>query len=116
MADGLAPAATRGRTVIDDRVYERTARAATLAAPDVVEHRGAGALVGRSLPRVEVRRSDDHVRVRLEVALAWPTPLDAATAAVRTTVADTLARVTGSTVDAVDVTVTHLEPQDRRHR
>lgn len=116
MADGRAPAATRGRTVIDDRVFERTAEAATLAAPSVVRHRGAGALVGRSLPRVEVRRSEDHVRVRLEVALAWPTPLDSATAAVRDAVTEKLTRVTGSTVDAVDVTVTHLEPQDRRHR
>lgn len=116
MADVLAPAATRGRTVVDDRVYERTAHAASLETPGVVRHQGAAALVGRSLPRVEVRRSADHVRVRLDIALTWPSPLAETTAAVRDRVTRTLTHVTGSDVDAVDVTVTHFEPQNRRHR
>ncbi|NHA70135.1 Asp23/Gls24 family envelope stress response protein [Phycicoccus flavus] len=114
MADRGDPA-TRGRTVVVDRVYERTARLAALRTAGVVRHRtGVEALAGRTLPRVEIRRSGERVRVRVQVALAWPTPVGRTTAAVRDDVAATLTRVTGATVDAVDVTVTHLEPQDRR--
>lgn len=113
VAPTLAPAAARGRLVVTDRVVDRTALGAALAAPGVAR-RGSGAarLAGRSLPRVEVRRGDDRVRVRLEVALAWPTPLAATTAAVRDSVAATLARVTGLEVEGVDVTVTHLSPEE----
>ncbi len=108
-------AAGRGTTVIADRVFERTAWAAAVAAPGVVRHGGAvGRITGRELPRVEVRRDRDHVRVRLDVALTWPSPLAATTAGVRDARGADPTRVTGSAVDAVDVTVTHLETDDGR--
>lgn len=107
------PAAGRGTLVIEDAVLETTARTAARRAPGVVTREGTvGQLTGRSLPRVDVRRAEDHVRVRLDVALAWPTPLAATTAGVRDAVAQTLTRVTGCAVDAVDVTVTHLQPHE----
>lgn len=114
MAD-LLPARERGRTVIADAALEHTAGIAARRAHGVVRRGGSvEKLTGRSKPSVELRRSGDRLRVLVSVGLAWPEPVAETARAVRDDVAATVARVSGMTVEAVDVTVTHLEPTDRR--
>lgn len=109
------PAAERGRLVIADAALEHTARTAAHRARGVVRRGGSlQRLAGRSAPGVELRRSGDRLRVRVSVGLAWPEPVAEVARTVRDDVAATVARVSGMTVEAVDVTVTHLEPTDRR--
>lgn len=114
MAD-LRPAGERGRLVIADAALEHTAGIAALRAHGVVRRGGSmEKLTGRSKPGVELRRSGDRLRVLVSVGLSWPEPVADTARAVRDDVAATMARVSGMTVEAVDVTVTHLEPTDRR--
>lgn len=109
------PATERGRLVIEDAALEHTARIAAHRAHGVVRRGGSlQRLAGRSAPGVELRRSGDRVRVRVAVALAWPEPIAQVARAVRDDVAATVSRVSGMTVEAVDVTITHLERTDRR--
>lgn len=110
-----APAAERGRLVIHDTALEHTARIAASRASGVVRRTGkVERLVKGSGPSVDLRRSGDRLRARVAVSLAWPEPIAETARAVRDDVTTTLARVSGMTVEAVDVTVTHIETTDRR--
>lgn len=108
-ARDLAPAAERGSLDIRDRVVERVAEIAALEAPGAVRWSGAlDKVTGRDLPRVDSTLAGDRVRVRLDVAVAWPTSLAENESAVRERVTRRVGELTGLTVDAVDVTATHV--------
>ncbi len=110
-----APPAERGHLDIRDRVVERVAERAALEVPGVVRHSGTlGRVTGRDLPRVDATVAGGRVRVRLDVAVEWPNPLPDTASAVRSTVAERLAALTGMTVDAVDVTAAHVVVPARR--
>ncbi|EAQ00688.1 hypothetical protein JNB_10954 [Janibacter sp. HTCC2649] len=104
-----------GLGAVQARVLHRHGGAAAAGAGDLVRRGGSvERLTGRSKPGVELRRSGDRLRVVVSVGLAWPEPVAETARAVRDDVATIVARVSGMTVEAVDVTVTHLEPTDRR--
>jgi uncharacterized alkaline shock family protein YloU len=117
----LGPAADRGTTTIADRVV---AKIATIAARDCTESTAAptamGRLAGRSLPDADAVIANGRTRLRMRVAVRWPTPLGDAARQVHDRVRDRVAELTGLQVDAVDVDVEHMvlapDPAMRRIR
>lgn len=120
MAD-LAPAADRGATTIADQVVVKIA---TIAARECTESTSApgavGRLTGRSLPSADVVVAGGRARVRMRIAVEWPSPLGEAAARVRDRVRDRVGELTGLHVDTVDVEVDDVvlapDPTVRRIR
>ena len=114
----LAEPAERGRTVIGDAVVERIAVHAAGGVPGVVEvGSGLDKVVGRHYPKASADVAGGRVRLHLEVAVAWPSPLADVCADVRDTVTDRVTELTGLSVDTVDVTaakVIHASPPPTR--
>ncbi len=109
----------RGTLVVRDKVVERIATRAALDTAGVEHHaEGLGKLIGRDLPRIDVRVAGDRVRAHLDIAARWPASLPDLTGNVRTNVARALTEYAGLTVDAVDVTVAAvvLAPTDTPRR
>ena len=110
----LAAPPQRGRTVIADAVVEHIAAQAA-AGVDGVTRSGSGLdkIVGRAYPQAHAHVAGGRVRLHLEIAVAWPHPLDHVCGQVRDTVTTRLAELTGLAVDGVDVTaatVVHVAP------
>lgn len=98
------PAADRGRLVIADRVVERIAAKAAVDVPGVVPvGSGLAGLVGARLPKADARIGGQRVRVKVQIAAQWPTPLPTLTRQVRDAVTGQITRLVGYTVDSVDV-------------
>lgn len=118
-AAGLPEPAERGRLDIAAQVVERVA---TIAASEVRGVRSVGSglegMVGRQYPKAKAEVAGDQARVRLDIAVAWPSPLGRTAAAVRDRVRVQLQSLLGLTVDIVDVTVATVTqaapPSDRR--
>jgi len=70
---------------------------------------GLGRLVGRGSPRATSTVAGDTVRVGMDVAVTWPHSAAEVARGVRTAVTSELARLTGLSVAAVDVTVSRFE-------
>lgn len=70
---------------------------------------GLGRLVGRGSPRASSTVAGDTVRVEMDVAVTWPHGAAEVARGVRTAVMSELARLTGLSVAAVDVTVSRFE-------
>lgn len=101
----------RGRTTIADKVIERIAARAALEVPAVVRHNTGPEMlsaVTSNLPRVSAETAGDRLGVELTVALDWAASAHEAAADVRRHVGEQLERLTGKTVDRVDVTVAAL--------
>lgn len=111
-------AGDRGRLDIADRVVEKVA---TIAATEVdgITKVGQGweRILGRRLPKTDATIAGGRVRINVEIAAVWPTPLADLTARVRDNVSARVSELVGLTVDAVDVTasdVVHRNSQERR--
>lgn len=105
--DGTA----RGTTTIADKVLERLAARAALEVPGVVRHStGPDVLsaVTPDLPRASAQVAGDRVSVDLKVAVDWAASAHEVAASVRRHAREELQRLTGKTVDRVDVTVSAL--------
>lgn len=103
--------AARGTTTIADKVLERIAERAALEVPGVVRHNAGPELlsaVTSDLPRASAETAGDRVGVELTVALDWSASAHEAAADVRRHVGEQLERLTGKSVDRVDVTVAAL--------
>lgn len=107
--------ADRGRTVIADRVVERTA--ARLASE--VEHvRGVDRqLPGRLLGRPAAVSADAHTdgrlaQLRLDLTVAYPAPIREVTRQARRHVRDNVRRLCGVTVTDLDIRVAALRQDD----
>jgi len=100
-------AATRGRTVIDDRVRRKLIEHAVLTVPGTERRRG---LATRQLPAV---RFADRDRNEVDVQIAAEWPLDAArlVPSVRTAVDEELARSLGSAPEEVHVHITRVSDE-----
>lgn len=117
----MGSAAERGATSIADEVVVKVA---TVAARECTESTPApsamGKLVGRSLPSADAVVANGRARLRMRIAVQWPTPLGEAAARVRDRVSDRVSELTGLQVDAVDVEVDHVvlgpDPTVRRIR
>lgn len=108
MAD-LPSAAGRGATTIADEVVVKIA---TLAARECSESTSAptpmGKLTGRSLPSADAVVANGRARLRMRIAVQWPTPLGEAAALVRERVSQRVSELTGLHVDDVDIEVDHV--------
>lgn len=99
----------RGALVIRDKVAERIAVKAALDTSGVQPRAAVlDKLTGRELPKVNMMISANRARAAVEVAVPWPYPLTAVTAAVRENVTRALSELTGLCVDGVDVTVSSV--------
>ncbi|MEU0489897.1 Asp23/Gls24 family envelope stress response protein [Nocardiopsis sp. NPDC006139] len=102
-------APTPGRTVVADRVIERLVRHEALRHEAVRPLEGAlrGAIAGSPV-RVEVSRGGSRVALRVEVAMAYPRPLEAAAADLRVRLVAAVERTTGLRVHTADVSIVRL--------
>jgi uncharacterized alkaline shock family protein YloU len=103
--------AVRGTTTIADKVLERLAARAALEVPGVIQHsEGPDVLsaVTSDLPRVSAETAGDRVSIELKVAVDWASSAHEVAAALRDHVRGQLERLTGKTVDRVNVTVSAL--------
>ncbi|NKY97240.1 Asp23/Gls24 family envelope stress response protein [Nocardiopsis alborubida] len=109
------PPEERGTTVVSDRAVRRLACAAA------AEHRSTrplgdrlGGLVGEGrTARAEVRRGGSRVGLRLEIAVAYPSPLARTAEEVRAHVVATVEGLTGLTVHSTDIEIVELVPAPR---
>lgn len=109
------PPEERGTTVVSDRAVRRLACAAA------AEHRSTrplgdrlGGLVGEGRrARAEVRRGGSRVGLRLEIAVAYPSPLARTAEEVRAHVAATVEGLTGLTFHSTDIEIVELVPAPR---
>ena len=104
MRDVLAPAAERGHLEIRPRVVDRVGWRAATGVTGVVRH-SLGRFARHDLPEVSSRVDGGHVRLDVDLAVAWGTSLADVSAAVQREVASRVHTLTGLVVDSVDVTV-----------
>lgn len=118
--DALAEAGQRGRLEVAERAVERIA---TLAAGEVpgVQRTGSSYLesvIGHQYPSADAQVAGGHVKVSIDLAAVWPSPLAATAKSVRDRVRSQLEDLAGLTVDRVDVTVAkvtqHQSQPERR--
>jgi uncharacterized alkaline shock family protein YloU len=108
-----APHAAAGRTTIADKVLERLAAGAALEVPGVVRHRAGPEVlsaVTSDAPRVSVEVAGERLRIDIKVAVEWEASAQEVAAQLRRHVGEHVGRLTGKTVDRVDVAVTALVP------
>lgn len=111
--------ADRGRTVVDKQVIEKIAEQAAFEVTDASEHRRAFALVpGDPSGRLPVNAQLDGAEAWLsvDVALSYPSPLRAATEALRQHVLARVEHLVGVTVRRVDIRVGWLVDADQQPR
>ena len=96
-------------------------RIATFAAGEVpgVQHTGSylDSVIGHQYPSADAQVAGDRVKVSIDLAVVWPSPLAATAKSVRDRVRHQLHDLAGLNVDRVDVTVakvTQHEPQPER--
>ncbi len=103
-SDQASDPGDRGRLRIADRVVERIAVQAAHEVDGVVR---AGSTLDRALgrryPKADAEVAGDRVRVTMQVATVWPTPLTRAAREVRAAVTEHLSTMVGMHVDSVDV-------------
>jgi uncharacterized alkaline shock family protein YloU len=110
----LPEPAERGRLDIAEQVVERIAAIAACEVPGVRRvGTGLEGVVGRQYPKAKAEVAGGHARVRLDIAVTWPSPLGRTAAAVRDRVREQLTSLVGLSVDAVDVTVATVPPPAR---
>ncbi|MDE3723502.1 Asp23/Gls24 family envelope stress response protein [Nocardiopsis sp. N85] len=104
--DGSVEPGGPGRTVVADRVIERLVRHASL------EHEAVRPLetplpggIGGAPVRVEVRRGGSRVSLRVEVAMAYPCPLEETADGLRRHIVATVERTTGLSVHTTDIRI-----------
>ncbi|MEU0237498.1 Asp23/Gls24 family envelope stress response protein [Nocardiopsis sp. NPDC006198] len=109
-----APPEERGSTTVADRVVERVALTAAAEHPRVrpLAER-LGGLAGRGPARAGVRRGGSRVALRLEIAVAYPSPLARTAEEVRAHVTATVEALTGLTVHSADIEIVELVPAPR---
>lgn len=113
MRDVPAPPAERGHLEIRARVVDRVGHRAATSVSGVV--RGSvGRIARHDLPEVSSRVDGAHVRLDVDLAVAWGTPLAQVTAAVQRAVAARVHELTGLVVDSVDVTVEQVVLPDEQ--
>lgn len=113
-----AEPADRGALEIADRVVQKVA---SIAAGEVRGAVSTGSgfdqLLGRRYPNAAATVAGGRVRIRVDIAVAWPYPLARVCAQVRDHVRARVTDLVGLTVDAVDVTaskVVHASPPEPR--
>jgi len=113
-----ADGADRGRLSIDRAALRRIAEhAADLVSGSVrVDRRVAGVRVGQQGANAQLAGPERELRVRLDVALRYPSPVPEAVRRMRESVSAELERQAGCRVRSVEVTVSALVPAEQPPR
>lgn len=109
-------AGERGGMKVRDRVVEQIARRSALEVPGSVRAESGpafltGTPVTRTLPSASVEVRAGHAWVTVEVAVAWPAPVEQIAATVRDRVRSRTTELAAVTVERVDV-VAHVVTND----
>lgn len=97
------------RTVAIQHIVEQVAS----RVPGTVAHSaGLGKLLGKGYPSADVDVRGSSTWIRLQVAVVWPTAVEEIAVRARDQVREQTARLSGSDVRRVDVTV-HVVPADQ---
>ncbi|MBA8825720.1 putative alkaline shock family protein YloU [Saccharopolyspora lacisalsi] len=110
--------AERGHLDIDRAVLRKIAEhAANHATGDVrARRRIAGVGLGEHGASARLAGSERHLRIRLDLAVHYPSPVGRTVSAVREQVHEELERIAGCRVRAIEVTVSALVPESRAPR
>ncbi|MBJ8348715.1 Asp23/Gls24 family envelope stress response protein [Antrihabitans sp. YC2-6] len=95
----------RGSLTIRNRAASRIVELAALEVPGVIRR---DARLGRGLPRAVVDMTPFHPNIRVDVAVAWPSPIATVCQHVRMRVVADLDRFTGRQPSRVDVSVAEV--------
>lgn len=105
---------SRGRLTVHDDAITSLAELAAAEVDGVASGKGSGA--GRFLvsdyPSASLQRAGSHVRLSLDLAVVWPTPLSRVSAAVRDRVVARIGDLLPLTADRVDVRVARMATTD----
>lgn len=111
-SESVSDRATRGNTVIDDRVRRKLVEHAVLSVSGTERHRG---LAARSLPAVRLADGERRA-VDVQVAAQWPLDASRLVSSVRWAVDDELARSLGESPDLVRVHIARVSGESATPR
>lgn len=118
----LGEPSERGRLTIEDRVVERVAGYAVTLVPDAAAapRRVLGVNVGHSRPQdqahVSAEVTGSTATVHATIAVRWPTSARSVADAIRNRIRMEVTRITGVTVDHIDVDVVSMSVPDQTQR
>lgn len=99
----------RGDVSLHSRAIERILAQTSMQIPQTVRHSGSVIDRGDKYPSVNIDLRGQSVWVQLDVAVTWPAPLEQVAAEVRDRVLAEGTRLSGLSVERVDVTVHVVE-------
>ena len=114
MAEIADDPSQRGRLTVHDAAVTSLARLAAAEVDGVAsgEDSGAGRFLLSDYPTASLQRAGSHVRLSVELAVTWPTPLSRVSAAVRDRVVAKVGELLPLTADRVDVRVARMATTD----
>ncbi|OIJ26040.1 Asp23/Gls24 family envelope stress response protein [Nocardioides luteus] len=110
-ADASDPAEDRGTLDVRNKALQRIIERVALSVPGTVVHRsGLGRVIGSALPKADITAEGRAVRVKLDVAMAWPGNVSRVATSARDAVRQEAFRLSGIEIRSVDVTVHAVDP------
>ena len=105
------PAEDRGTLDVRNKALQRIIERVALKVPGTVAHRsGLGRVIGSALPKADITAEGRAVRVKLDVAMAWPGNVSRVATSARDAVRQEAFRLSGIEIRSVDVTVHAVDP------
>lgn len=105
------PMADRGTLDVRNKALQRIIERIVLQIPGTVAHRNTlGRLTGTALPKADITAEGRAVRVKLDIAMAWPGDVARVATAARDAVRQEAFRLSGIQIRSVDVTVHAVDP------
>lgn len=105
------PTEDRGTLDVRNKALQRIIEHVALKVPGTVVHRSAlGRVTGSAFPKADITAEGRAVRVKLDVAMAWPGNVSRIATAARDAVRHEAFRLSGIEVRSVDVTVHAVDP------
>lgn len=101
----------RGALDVRSKALQRIVEHIVLQVPGTVTHRSTlGRITGMALPKADITAEGRAVRVKVDIAMAWPGNISQVATAVRDTVRQEAFRLSGIQIRSVDVTVHAVDP------
>lgn len=101
----------RGTLDVRSKAIQRIVEHVVLQVPGTVTHRSTlGRITGVALPKADITAEGRAVRVKVDVAMAWPGNISRVATAVRDSVRQEAFRLSGIQIRSVDVTVHAVDP------
>ncbi|MGH3349726.1 MAG: Asp23/Gls24 family envelope stress response protein [Nocardioides sp.] len=101
----------RGTLDVRNKAIQRIVEHIVLQVPGTVTHRSSlGRITGAALPKADITTEGRAVRVKVDIAMAWPGNISQVATAVRDRVRQEAFRLSGIQIRSVDVTVHAVDP------